>query len=239
MRRIRLLIIPFLLFVAALSALSAPVDLITKAWPAHWIEAPGTSPEGYGVYHFRRTFSLVSNPDRFLIHVTADNRYQLYVNGTLVSWGPARGDLTHWRYESVDIAPHLRPGKNVLAAVGWNDGQYRAIAQVSNRTGFLLQADDPANESVNTGSNWKAFIDEAYTPNPAPPSEITGYTAVAANESLDANKYPWGWERPDFDDSHWSAAHSFTAGEPRDARDAPNRWMLVPRQIPLEDWRPG
>src|SRR6185312_9655204 len=96
-----------------------------------------------------------------------------------------------------------------------------------------------ANESVNTGSNWKAFIDEAYTPNPAPPSEITGYTAVAANESLDANKYPWGWERPDFDDSHWSAAHSFTAGEPRDARDAPNRWMLVPRQIPLEDWRPG
>lgn len=239
MRAFLLFFVPSFLLIASVGAIAAPLDLRTKAWPAHWIEAPGTSPEGYGVYHFRRTFSLAAKPEHFLVHVTADNRYQLYVNGTLVSWGPARGDLTHWRYESVDIAPQLRAGKNVLAAVVWNDGEYRAIAQVSNRTGFLLQADDPSNSTINTGSDWKAFQDQAYTPNPAPPSEITGYTAVAANESLDGNKYPWGWERPDFDDSRWSAAHPFTAGEPRDARDAPNRWMLVPRQIPLEDWRPG
>ena len=72
----------------------------------------------------------------FLIHVTADNRYKLYVNGELVSLGPARGDLHHWRYESVDIAPHLKTGKNVLAAVVWNFGELAPEAQITNRTGL-------------------------------------------------------------------------------------------------------
>ena len=228
-----------LYFSATLNCFASSLDLLTKAWPAQWIEAPGTSPDSYGVYHFRRSFSLPAKPARFLVHVTADNRYQLYVNGELVSWGPARGDLTHWRYESVDLAPHLHTGDNLLAAVVWNDGQYRAIAQITNRTGFLLQADDAEDQAVNTDSAWKAIIDRAYTPNPAPANEITGYTAVAANESFRADAYPWGWERPGFDDSSWNASHPFTRGGPRDASDSPNRWMLVPRQIPLEDLRLG
>ena len=35
----------------------------------------------YGVYHFRRTFDLTEKPQTFLVHVTADNRYQLFANG--------------------------------------------------------------------------------------------------------------------------------------------------------------
>src|SRR5947209_4946751 len=92
------------------------------AWHARWITLPGASPNDFGVYHFRKTFTLTALPAKFLIHVTADNRYQLYVNGTRVSWGPSRSDLNHWRYESVDIAKQLRVGPNALAAVVWNDG---------------------------------------------------------------------------------------------------------------------
>jgi hypothetical protein len=33
------------------------------------------------VYHFRRTFELQARPSFFVIHVTGDNRYQLFVNG--------------------------------------------------------------------------------------------------------------------------------------------------------------
>ena len=227
-------LIPF----AVASAQSAG-DLLTKAWDAKWIEAPGTAPEAYGVYHFRRSFELPAKPERFVVHVSGDNRYQLYVNGALASWGPARSDLTHWRYETVDLSAHLHPGKNTLAAVVWNDGQYRAIAQISNRTGFLLEAEGPEASAVNTGAEWKAAIDKAYTPHPAPAYEITGYTAIAANERFDANLYPWGWEREDFDDSGWSSAHAFTPGVPRDAVDSPNRWMLTERPIPLEEWKPA
>jgi len=92
-------------------------ELLTKVWSARWITVPNTSPFDYGVYHFRRIFELPARPSSFVIHITGDNRYQLYVNGERIVWGPARGDLNHWRFETVEIAPHLKPGKNVLAAV--------------------------------------------------------------------------------------------------------------------------
>jgi len=41
------------------------------------------------------------------VHLSADNRYKLYVNSVLVSCGPARGDLYYWNYETVDLAPYL------------------------------------------------------------------------------------------------------------------------------------
>src|SRR3954451_3331112 len=121
-----------------------------RFWNAHWIDVPGAPPHDYGVYHFRRTFELPAKPDHFVVRVSGDNRYELFVNGKRLAFGPARGDLTHWRYETVDIAPALAAGKNVLAAVVWNDGAFRAVAQVSNQTGFLLDG----NGDVNTGSSW-------------------------------------------------------------------------------------
>ena len=116
---------------------------------------PATSPFDYGVYHFRRTFDLSAVTSTFLIHVTADNRYKLYVNGEFASLGPARGDLYHWRYESVDIARYLKPGKNVLAAVVWNFGEQAPEAQITNRTGLLVQGDSAVERIVDTGKQWK------------------------------------------------------------------------------------
>ena len=51
--------------------------------------------------------------------------------------GPARGDLKHWRYETLDIAPQLQAGKNVLAAVVWNYAEVAPMAQMMNETGFV------------------------------------------------------------------------------------------------------
>src|SRR5215831_4225587 len=81
-------------------------DLLTKLWSARWITVPNVSPFDYGVYHFRRGFDLQTKPASFVIHVTGDNRYQLFVNGVRVVSGPARGDLNHWRFETIDIASH-------------------------------------------------------------------------------------------------------------------------------------
>ncbi|MBV8864314.1 MAG: hypothetical protein JO210_02815, partial [Acidobacteriaceae bacterium] len=78
------------------------IDLATKPWPAQWIAVAGAPTQDYGVYHFRRTFELAAQPEHFVVYVSGDNRYQLFANGQRVAWGPARGDLTHWRYETVD-----------------------------------------------------------------------------------------------------------------------------------------
>ncbi len=210
----------------------------TPFWKAHWIDVPASSPHGYGVYHFRKTFDLSAKPQSFIVDVSGDNRYQLYVNGQQVSFGPARGDLTHWRYEIVDIAPQLVVGRNVLAAVVWNDGPNSAIAQVTNQTGFLLHAEAAENAQVNTGLAWKCARNPAYSPQPLPEDENTGYYALGVNEKLDAAQYPWGWEAAGFDDSSWQSAHEISQAAPRFARDSPNRWMLVPREIPLEEQTP-
>jgi len=210
-------------------------DFARQPWPAEWIHVPGASPFDYGVYHFRRSFPLATKPDRYVVYVSGDNRYELFVNGQRVAWGPARSDLYHWRYQAVDIAPQLHIGSNILAAVVWNDGPYRAVAQNTNQTGFLLQAKAPENAEVNTNKSWKCVQDRAYSPAPWPADQVTGYHAIAANEKLEGALYPWGWESVGFDDSSWVQAAEISKASPRDASDAPNRWMLTPRYIPLEE----
>ena len=218
-------------------------DLLTRRWDARWIVAPGTDPFGYGVYHFRKVLDLPERPARFVVHVTADNRYQLWVNGARVVWGPARGDLNHWRYETIDLAPHLRAGKNVLAAVVWNYGELAPEAQVTWRTGFLIQGDTKAEQAVNSNETWKAVRNAAYAPIPFTHAQMRGYFVVGPGERVDGARVPWGWEGADFDDSAWAAAQPVVAdgrasGSPRGAQDGPNRWMLVPRSIPLMEERP-
>src|SRR4051812_25237505 len=117
---------------ALLASASRAAD-VAPPWSAHWITAPGTAPFDYGVDHFRRAFELAERPPSFVVHVTADNRYELFANGERVSSGPARGDLHHWRYETVDLASHLRAGRNVLAAVVWNFGIHAPQAQVTQQ----------------------------------------------------------------------------------------------------------
>src|SRR6476660_3873400 len=82
-------------------------NLLYQPWKASWIAVPGESSNGYGIYLFRKTFNLKEKPYSFIIHVSADNRYKLFVNEKQVSLGPARGDLTHWNYETLDIASFL------------------------------------------------------------------------------------------------------------------------------------
>src|SRR5687767_4340296 len=109
-------------------------SLLQKPWKAYWITGPGRatniwsahsdpSLKEYAVYKFRKSFNLAAKPSSFIVHVSADNRYKLFVNEKLVSLGPARGDLYFWNFETVDLASFLQPGKNTVAAIVWNDGK--------------------------------------------------------------------------------------------------------------------
>ena len=120
--------------------------LVNHLWKAWWITHPDGPQREFGVFHFRKTFTLESVPQRFVIHVSGDNRYELFVNGERVLAGPARGDLNHWRYETLDIAPHLLAGRNVLAAVVWNFAELAPMAQMTNETGLIVQGDSDAEQ---------------------------------------------------------------------------------------------
>jgi alpha-L-rhamnosidase len=144
------------------------------AAPAPWIAHPEAPADEFGVFHFRRVFDLDSVPETFVVHVSADNRYRLLLSGTPNSSGLQRSDLRHWRYESIDLAPHLCAGRNVLAALVWNWGDERPVAQFSYRTAFLLQGDSPESQVVNTGPAWKVFQNTGYAPQPGPLQRADG-----------------------------------------------------------------
>jgi hypothetical protein len=115
-----ILVISNLLYVQTgyVQAQAAPADI--KTWNANWIAVPNVDGNAYGVFYFRKKVNLPVKPASFIIHVSADNRYKLYVNGILVSLGPARGDTYYWNYETIDLAPYLNQGKNTVSALVFN-----------------------------------------------------------------------------------------------------------------------
>ncbi len=174
-------------------------------------------------------------PETFRVRVTADNRYELFVNGQRVGRGPARGDVAHWRYDTIELAPHLRDGSNVLAAVVWYlDRDLAPMAQIGLEPAFLVCADpeDDAAAVVNTPEGWRCTRNPAYTFEPLNRGDVRGYYVAGPTERVDAASYPWGWERPDFDDNAWEAPRRLDAGAPRGSRDAHSPWMLVANPLP-------
>jgi len=205
-------------------------ELLSSLWQAKWIAVTGAPANEYGVYHFRKTFELNAKPGKFIIHVSADNRYKLFVNGEQVSLGPARSDIYNWAFETVDIAPQLRAGKNTIAAVVWNFAQYAPVAQMSfHQTGFIVQGNGTDEQIVNTDKTWKGVRDEAYSPASV---NLNSYFVVGPGDRMDAAKYPWGWEQPQFDDSSWSSVREIISGGGKGSRDYPG-WQLTPRPIPM------
>ena len=187
-------------------------DILKDKWSAAWIEVPGSDPEEYGVYYFRKDVELADAPGSFVIHVSADQRYKLYVNGTLVSLGPARNDSKHWNYETLDIAVHMKPGRNVVAAQVWSEGRYKPVPNATIRTGFILLGEGEAG-ILNTDSSWKCIQDPGYAPIP---QQVPGYYALGAGELVDMNLKVADWLDPDNTLADWKNARPFEIGAPHD-----------------------
>ncbi len=79
-------------------------------------------------------------------------------NGERVAYGPAKGDLQTYKYDSVDIAAHLKEGDNTLAALVYNLGKDKPMAFLSAQTAFYLDTKDEAYNSLRTDGHWKGFI---------------------------------------------------------------------------------
>ena len=201
-----------------------------KIWNAFWIAVPGESAQDYGVYQFRKDITLPEKPSSFTIHVSADNRYKLFVNGNLVSLGPARGDLYHWNFETVNIAPFLKAGNNTVSALVWNEGEIRAEAQISFRTGFILQGNSTAEEVLNTNKSWKGMRDKSYSA--LIPNLIHTYYVAGPGDKVDHRETAGDWKQENFDASAWKNSEELFRGLPKGVFEWTQGWMLVASTIP-------
>ncbi len=87
-------------------------------WPCHWIGCPDVIAPPFATA-YRRQFAL----DQALslrVHVTADERYDLFLDHERIGRGSERSDAEHWSYETYDLA--LDAGAHTLVARVWSLG---------------------------------------------------------------------------------------------------------------------
>jgi alpha-L-rhamnosidase len=231
-------VLAVLLLAASVSAQQP--DTPSRNWHASWITHPTAPLREPIVLHFRRTVQLASKPSTYIVRVSADNRFILYVNGQRIGDGPARGDLTHWRYETFDLAPYLKAGENLVTATVWNFGVYAPIAQFSDRTAFLLESEATGDQSISTPQNWQVEIEPGHIALDRSSVSYKQYMAAGPGEEIDASKYDWTWNQPNATSSVWAKAgdpmrdsiypgnnHAHSADTTGD-----NPWGLVPDTLP-------
>ena len=223
----------------AFVAIPATAQDEAKRWKAQWITAADAAERDVAIVHFRKTIDLAAKPEKFVVDVSADNQFILYVNGKEAGRGPSRGDLAHWRYETYDIGPLLHSGKNALAALVWHFGTHAAIAQISERTGFLLHGASEAERLADTNSTWEAEIEtgiETIRP------KVNGYFAAEPGVRINGAKFDWNADSGESTGGNWTKAVTLGRGALREERDAPNNWQLLRDNLPpmeMRDASPG
>ena len=176
---------------------------------------------GNGYALFRKSFTLKTVPKRARLSITADQAYRLFINGTFVCSGPARGFQAHWPYDHMDVASYLKSGRNVLAVRGYHPG-CGTFYYVSKDTAGVLLALEAGKVLVVTDHSWKCRRQTGISKNTVP------YSAqLAFQEHVDLRKESPDWFKPGFRDADWE--------HPYDSRtwNAMPWYSLESRGIPL------
>ncbi|MGE3805847.1 MAG: hypothetical protein AB7K24_14320, partial [Gemmataceae bacterium] len=135
------------LFAAAVAPTSAAEPL--RPWSgASWIWSnPDASQQAQpdDPVHFRRVLELKNQPVRAVVHITADNHYDLFVNGKKI------GTDGNWQsVEKYDVAALLRAGRNVLAIRAHNAGGPAGLI-----AWLHVVTDDKSDAVLGTDATWK------------------------------------------------------------------------------------
>lgn len=206
-----------------------------QRWKASWVTCYDIPEADYQVVMFRKTFELKQKPKQFVVHISADNRYKLYVNGKLASIGPQLSDWRHWRYETVDLAPYLMEGQNTLAAEVVNWGPDRFFGIMSIRTAFMMQGEGDMEQVVNTSASggWKAMPNKSYSPkhpNWIFNVDITDFYATNPGDSVHLYHYPEKWTEASFNDADWKPTKWLW--NISNENEGGFYWLLKPRTTP-------
>jgi hypothetical protein len=158
-------------------------------WPASWITLPNAGEPPY-VLGFRL---IVEQPHDTTIrcHVTADERYELFLDGERIARGPERGSAEAWYYQTIDLS--VKAGRHVLFARVWALGNKAPFAQCTVRPGFLLGVKQVSDGGADAG--WSTGLA------PWEVKRLDGYewheglsTFTGQKIRMDGRHYPWGIE---------------------------------------------
>jgi alpha-L-rhamnosidase len=202
-----------LTFVAHPSSAQVPVGSVLQQsfiWPG-WI------PAGSQAYvAFRQNFTLQSRPSQVAVHVFADSRYMLWINGEYVLRGPCRFNPKRPEYDTVDITSYASAGENSVVVLVHTYGNVINGRIMSHTPGLTALVEADNSTVLQSGPSWRCSNETEYRPSPEAWSSIP--------DVLDAGAPVQGWTAPGYDDSAWDMAEPVNG----------SAWgPLFPRAMPL------
>ncbi len=158
---------------------------------------------------FRRTFFFDEMPEKAKVMVSADSRYKLYVNGSLVEVGPCKGDKEIWYYDTLKLTPYLKIGKNVIAVevLSYPAEHGKGCFSIF-RTGHpglcVAGKAESRHEAIDLSADdrWKGCVDPDFSI--VPESDV--FAPMQILEERKATVELVHWKREDYDDSAWENA---------------------------------
>ncbi|MHC4718067.1 MAG: alpha-L-rhamnosidase-related protein, partial [Planctomycetota bacterium] len=195
---------------------------------ASWIWHPDIPPGRVAAVRFANAFRLDASQE-FILHVSADQRYELSLDGQVISLGPDRCDIRHWSFASYRVS--LPPGQHHLEALAWWVGPHAPTAQLSWRSGFILAAEGPLEDWLTTGRGHWTVADLAGWSFDGRPGELPAQM-VGGFQTIDGRELFGSAGRPvppvvvvgPLEDSEWCSARP--------------GWALHPSPLPDQLCRP-
>lgn len=222
----------------------------------NWIWMPDWESADQNVAHliyFRKSFIVEADrmPTSLKVRISADTRYKLYVNGTLVEFGPVKGDQHIWYVDVVEIAPYLISGENVIAVevlryplihARGNHGFWRTatpglyLAELTDSFGTnetpspLTNQDYPVISEqeglgISAGASWKCMEETNFHI----VSENPYFAPLQILENCTGDAEAAGWKMPGYDDTTWQSPNVYLSFFMSQAVSPAN---LLPRTIP-------
>ena len=134
------------------------------------------------------------NAAETVFFISADNRFELFLDEEYIAMGPDRCDVAHWAFSALKLP--LSPGIHRFRARCWHysyESGIMPLAQLTCRPGFLFGAEDEKlRPQFNTGrAPWKVRIRKGVTFEP-----VLRWIGSATIVNLAEYSQPSSWEQP-------------------------------------------
>jgi alpha-L-rhamnosidase len=172
---------------------------------ARWIWPAESPPQSHAIALFRYAFEVDGEIADERLYITADSRYELFVNGQWLGHGPARSWPSPWPVDPFNLRGLLRPGPNVIAArvQRFGIGTFQYLDSSAGLLVELAWSDSKGPRRIVSDATWKGRIDTSYG---WPTPRIS--CMQAWEEQHDAKAAEPDWADPALDDSAWPCAEA-------------------------------
>ena len=165
-----------------------------------WYDKDGEGRNTFAL--FRKSFTVPGVVEGAELHLFADTSYQLFVNGQFVEFGPVRCDPRFPLFDTHEIGPLLRPGRNVIAVEVnfWGLKTFKAMPVRGAMIAWgAVKYGGGAVDLTTRAGQWRVTKSRSRA-RYAPALSF----ALPAADLFEQTAGEDGWKKLDFDESAWT-----------------------------------